>query len=118
MKPYENIRYLRKKVLDLTLEEFSKRINLSRSNLGNIETGKIKLTDRVKNDICREFNVNRDWLCTGKGEPISINQKDIINILKTELNLNDDKCEIIQHFLNLTEVQQTSIINLVRSFLP
>jgi len=38
MEPCERIRQLRKKVLNMTLEEFSTKINISRSNLGNIET--------------------------------------------------------------------------------
>jgi len=52
---------------DMTQEEFSKRINISRSNLAGIETGKVGITDRIINDICREFNINDIWLRTGKG---------------------------------------------------
>lgn len=69
MEPYERIRYLRKKLLKMTLEDFSSRINISRSNLGNIETGKINLTERVLSDICREFHVSPNWISTGI-EPI------------------------------------------------
>lgn len=57
-----------RKQMDLTQEAFAKRINISRSNLAGIERGKVNLSDRVANDICREFNVNLDWLKTGKGE--------------------------------------------------
>lgn len=64
----DRIKYLRKNVLDLTQQEFSKCINLSRSNLGNIETGRIDVTDRVLSDICQKFNVSEDWLRTGEGE--------------------------------------------------
>lgn len=69
MEPYERIRQLRKNILHMTLEEFSKKINMSRSNLGNIETGRIALTDRVLSDICRTFHVNPDWILEGK-EPV------------------------------------------------
>lgn len=69
MEAYERVKYLRKEVLELSQESFSKKINISRSNLGNIETGKINLTERVLFDICRTFHVKQNWLLTGT-EPI------------------------------------------------
>ena len=56
MEPYERIRHLRKKILKMTLEEFSAKINISGSNLGNIETRRIGLTERVLLDICRTLD--------------------------------------------------------------
>ena len=53
----------------MTLEEFSTKINMSRSNLGNIETGRISLTERVLSDICRIFHVNPGWITKG-AEPV------------------------------------------------
>jgi len=64
----ERIKYLRKNELNLTQEEFSKKINISRANLGSIEIGRTSVTDRVIADICREFLVNEHWLRTGNGE--------------------------------------------------
>jgi transcriptional regulator with XRE-family HTH domain len=61
------IKKLRKE-LGLTQDEFSKRIKVSRSNYGNIETGSVGLTERVLSDICEAFKVNRDWLENGEGE--------------------------------------------------
>lgn len=63
----ERIKYLRKNKLHLTQDEFAPRIRVSRSNVGNIETGRIGTTDRVIEDICSEFNVNENWLRTGEG---------------------------------------------------
>ena len=64
----ERIRHLRKDHLQLTLKEMSERINVSLSNLGNVETGVIKATDRLLSDISREYNVSIIWLETGEGE--------------------------------------------------
>jgi transcriptional regulator with XRE-family HTH domain len=64
----ERIRFLRKEHLDLTLKEMSERLNVSLSNLGNVETGKINATDRLLSDICREYGVSIVWLETGDGE--------------------------------------------------
>lgn len=67
MEPYERIKVLRKNTLRMTQEDFARQINISRSNLGNIETGKIGLTDRVIADVCRSFLVRREWIESGEG---------------------------------------------------
>ncbi len=67
MKAHERIRDLRKNILHLSQQDFADQINISRSNLGNIETNKINLTERVLMDICRTFHVNQDWLADGTG---------------------------------------------------
>lgn len=53
----------------LSQEEFGKRIGIeSRSHISALENGNRTITDRIINDVCREFNVNEQWLRTGKGE--------------------------------------------------
>lgn len=69
MEINERIRYLRKNELHMTQDAFASKIDLSRSNLGNIEIGRIAVTERVISSICRVFNVSEDWLKTGNGDP-------------------------------------------------
>ena len=64
----ERIRFVRKKRYDMTQEEFAKQLHVSRSNLGNVETGNVEATDRLIQDICRVFGVNEEWLRSGNGE--------------------------------------------------
>ncbi len=64
---HERVKCLRK-ALNITQQEFADRLAISRSNLGNIETGAVALTDRVIVAICREFRVDEVWLRTGEGE--------------------------------------------------
>lgn len=63
----ERVKELRK-TLKISQDSFSSKINISRSHYALIEGGSKTLTDRVVSDICREFNVNEDWLRTGTGE--------------------------------------------------
>ena len=67
MESHERIKYLRKDILKLTQQEFSDSLKISRSNMGNIEIGRIAVTDRVICDICEKFNINEEWLRTGNG---------------------------------------------------
>lgn len=52
----------------MTQAEFADSINMSRSNLANLENDRYRITDRVISDICAVHNVNRVWLETGEGE--------------------------------------------------
>ncbi|MFQ9544998.1 MAG: helix-turn-helix domain-containing protein [Clostridium sp.] len=63
----ERLKLLRS-TLKLTTREFAKVINLSGGAITNMEKGVRNITDRVISDICREFNVNEEWLRDGKGE--------------------------------------------------
>lgn len=53
---------------NLTQQEFADRIGVSRNNIASYETGKSCLGVAVISLICREFNVNEEWLRNGTGE--------------------------------------------------
>jgi transcriptional regulator with XRE-family HTH domain len=64
---YERIKEIRTR-LGISQVEFSKRIFLSKSFYGDIEIGKKKVNDRIIFIVSKQFNVNEDWIRTGKGE--------------------------------------------------
>ena len=66
---HKRIKYLRKELLQMTQDQFASEIHLSRSNVGNIETNRIAITDRIITTICERFGVDEIWLRTGEGEP-------------------------------------------------
>lgn len=91
MTPQERIKHLRKNILHLSQEEFAKKIQISRSNLGNIETKKINLTGRVLTDICRTFHVNQSWLLEGTDPIFAENENPLDEeIYKLYLSLTDE----------------------------
>lgn len=63
----ERIRKLRRN-LDLTQQEFADRIGSKRNTIAKYETDASTPSAAVVTLICREFNVNEDWLRTGEGE--------------------------------------------------
>lgn len=63
----ERVKELRK-TLGLSGEKFGEKIGLKRNSLSQIETGKNNLSEQNILAICREFNVNEEWLRTGIGE--------------------------------------------------
>lgn len=63
----DRIKKIRKE-LDLTQQGFADRIGIKRNTVASYETGKSNLSDGAVALICREFNVNEEWLRTGKGD--------------------------------------------------
>lgn len=64
----ERVKEIRK-TLNLTLEKFGDKIGVQKSAVSKIERGDVGLTEQMSKSICREFNVNEQWLRTGEGEP-------------------------------------------------
>lgn len=56
-----------RKTLGLTQAQFGEKLNLKNNTITNLEKGVRPLTDRVVTDICREYNVNEQWLRQGIG---------------------------------------------------
>lgn len=63
----ERIKELRKS-LGLTQLEFGEQVGVKANTIGNYEIGLRTPSDAVIRAICREFNVNENWLRTGDGE--------------------------------------------------
>ena len=56
-----------RKELSLTQENLARVLGIGKSALSMIETGKASLSERNKNILVQELNVNPDWLETGEG---------------------------------------------------
>ncbi|WP_412448849.1 helix-turn-helix domain-containing protein [Neglectibacter timonensis] len=57
-----------RETLKISQDELGTKIGISRFSVSNYESGKRNITERVIKDICREFDVNEEWLRTGEGE--------------------------------------------------
>lgn len=58
-----------RKSREWTQDEFAEKMGISKNYVSLIENGKKIPSDRLISDICQEFDVNKEWLRTGKGEP-------------------------------------------------
>ena len=52
-----------------TKTEFAEKLNISQSFVSRLASGEKEPSDRTIADICREYDVNEDWLRTGRGDP-------------------------------------------------
>lgn len=63
----DRIKKIRKE-LDLTQQKFADKLGVQRNTIAMYEMGRTLPSDAIIRSICREFNVNEDWLRTGQGE--------------------------------------------------
>ena len=63
----ERIRLLRKE-LGLNQSDFGNKIGVKQGTVAGYESGARTSLDAVVSSICREFDVNEEWLRTGEGE--------------------------------------------------
>lgn len=64
----ERIKFIRK-THKLNQAEFGSRIGVSQPAVAGYESGIRVPIDAIILSICKEFDVNEDWLRTGSGEP-------------------------------------------------
>jgi len=101
----ERLKKLRK-TLDLTQQKFGERIGVKGNTIAQYELGRNEPIDAVINLICREFNVNEEWLRSGTGDmflPVDRNA-DIAKLTKMLLDEESDsfKNRFISMLANLT----------------
>lgn len=64
---HDRIKKIRKE-FNLTQQEFADRLGIKRGGVANYEVGRNEPADAVISLICREFNVNEQWLRDGTGD--------------------------------------------------
>lgn len=62
----ERIKQLRQ-ALDLSMEAFGNELGVTRSAISRIESGIVNVTNQMVSSVCRQYNVNEEWLRTGNG---------------------------------------------------
>ena len=63
----QRLRLMRKE-LNMTQEQLAQHLGIGKAALSMIETGKAGLSTRNKNIFIQDFNVNPEWLESGKGK--------------------------------------------------
>ena len=95
----------------LSMEAFGSRIGLTKSMVSRMESGNNQPTERTLISICREFNVNEEWLRTGAGEMLLPESTDILSQLAAEYHLSRGAYIAVEKFVKLKPEIQTEILN-------
>lgn len=95
----ERIKKVRRS-LDLTQQEFADRIGMKRNSIAQVEMGR-NTSEQTIFSICREFNVNEEWLRTGKGEMNKAAPSDALDALAATYHLTHGEYILIEKFVNM-----------------
>ena len=106
MDIHERLKFLRGQ-LDLTTRAFGSAISMSGGAITNMEKGTRNITDRTIRDICREYNVNPEWLINGN-EPI-------FEDVTRELDIDDEVRQLTKQYSLLNNEDQELVKKLVNS---
>ena len=116
----ERIKYLRKKHLNMTQETFGKILGSNRDVIFNIEKDRLanpEQKDPMYRLICKEFNVNYEWLMTGAGEMLTQNEDNVFDRLVEELNLTDIPKLILAFYMSLDEPKRNAVDMVLMEFI-
>lgn len=108
----ERLKKIRKE-LDMTQQQFAERIGVKRNSYANYETGRNTPIDAVIKSICREFNVNEEWLRTGNGEMFMASPSAALDMLSAEYGLSDGDYVLIEKFVNLKTEKRAAALDFI-----
>lgn len=99
-----------RKEAKLNQEDFAKKINLTKNYISLIETGNRIPSDRTISDICREFNINEEWLRIGK-EPMKISSKGKLSAYVSEIVHGNDEFiqDLIEVYMELDDKSKAAL---------
>ena len=90
-----------RKSLGLTLEKFGEKLGVTKTTISRIEKGVNNLTDQMAISICREYNVNYDYLMYGEGEMFDDLPQTIVDELCAQYDLNDFDKALVEMYVSL-----------------
>lgn len=99
-----------RKQAKLSQEKFGNAIGVSRDTIANIEADRIEIKEIFITSICREFNVNEEWLRTGNGEMYNLASDKLETYLGQISRGNDDFIkDIIEIYMELDQASKDAL---------
>ena len=112
----ERIKLIRNR-LNITQDEFSKKLGTTRNTITNYEAGRREPMEATIKSICREFNVNYEWLKNGEGEMFDALPETLVDELADEFNLDDLDRRIILGYIQLSEADRAAIKRYIQNLM-
>ncbi|WP_308780392.1 helix-turn-helix transcriptional regulator [uncultured Clostridium sp.] len=105
----ERLILLREK-LGLTTRKFGECLNVTGGTITNMEKGNRNITNRTIACICKEFNVNEEWLRHGTGEMFIESSLSIDDYIRQN-GATDFELNLIKAWFKIPAESRNSIIN-------
>ena len=94
----------------LTQVEFGEKIGVKGNTITNYENGLRTPSDAVIFSICREFNINEDWLRYGT-EPMKVPQTDKLSTYLAQISIGNDDFikDLIEVYMELDQTSKEAL---------
>lgn len=112
----ERVKELRKNHLNLTMEQFGKRVGVGKTAISSIENGTNKVSEQMFSAIVNMFHVRPEWLRDGEGEMFD-KQSGLLGKLRHEYNLTDLETAIIAEFIQMNPRERELMLEYGRNLL-
>ena len=110
----ERIKFIRKEK-NLNQEEFGERLGVGKYLIANIELNRVEPKELLINHICDIYAINKEWILNGTGEVYKTTEKNIINDLVKEFDLDEDELSIIKSYINLPKIQRKNFVSILKA---
>lgn len=111
----ERLKHLRKNVLRLTQSELGNTLGLGKAAVSKMESNTSTITEQNIKLICKEFNVNYDWLVDGKGEIFIDTDRATIELLADDYKLRPVEVSLIEEFVKLDEEERDVLLKYLQN---
>lgn len=116
----DRIKKIRKNA-NMTQQRFADRLGLKRQTIATYETGRVEPSDSTLLLICREFEINKDWLLTGEGEMYDMPEDETVaavsELLEESNPFYDLIIGIVHTYKKLDDKSQEALKNLSQELL-
>lgn len=96
----ERINQLRR-ALDLTQDEFGRRLGITKASISKIENGANSASEQTLRSMCREFGASYLWLTTGEGAMFENGNDDAALHVMVDRVMASENDRVKQIFKNL-----------------
>ena len=104
----ERLKQLRK-ALKLNQVDFGAKLSLTGSAISRYESGVNAMADNIVVLICREFDVNEEWLRYGTGSMFSQKNMDLIEQLSDKYDLGLYGRQLLETYLELSDSDKRAV---------
>ena len=104
-----------RKELNLTQQEFAKRISTSRNNIAGYEANTRSPSEAVIALICRTFHVNEEWLRHGNGNMFRPQNNNAFDLLREQYNMTSLEERILRAYFAIDASHRYIVADFVQT---
>lgn len=105
------------KKLDISNAEFARRIGVTRSSVSLWINGPNVPSETTLREICRQFNVDYNWLKFGESEMFLKTPTSFSKAMQLKFELSDTEALFISTFLESDKQTRNALISFTQNFL-